>query len=199
MDLFREGQGLAFKQAHGYWKTNKRAWNSHGYDLQDVSNLALFGLWKASKFYKQEKGRFSSYATRVIKNTLNDELEYAKRKRRYGQPISLSWIVEKHSKLAVPYPPHEGGFDAQLEKLLPEKKKPYFAQRREWEELSEVVNSLQGISQKSKNLFLDVHGLRDGMPKERKEVAALHGTTVEAVKGASKTILRRLRRHPLFT
>ena len=60
---------------------------NYGYEIEDVKQIALLGLWKAVLTYNG-KNAFSTYAFRVVQNEINNYLR--KKRKREGKNISLS-------------------------------------------------------------------------------------------------------------
>ena len=79
-EFFLLNINIAYKIANNY-RIN------YGYEIEDVKQIALLGLWKAVLTYNG-KNAFSTYAFRVVQNEINNYLR--KKRKREGKNISLS-------------------------------------------------------------------------------------------------------------
>lgn len=80
--LVTENMGLA-----GY--TAKRFLNT-GIEYEELYSLAYLGLTKAAKSFKAEKGRFTTYALRVMQNEI---LMYRRQNKKHRQCVSYDAMM----------------------------------------------------------------------------------------------------------
>lgn len=86
--LFEENKELAYSYVY------KSKIKIPGYELEDLFQTALLGLWKACKTYNPKKSRFSTYATNCIKNELFVARRKVISKTRISNLESLDRLVE---------------------------------------------------------------------------------------------------------
>ena len=99
-EIFNSNIKIAYKIAQQY--------KNCGIECEDLKQMCLLGLWKATITYKNDKGiAFSTYSYRVIQNELN---HYLRNNRKYftnkyfseeiGENITLEdAIADKHNKI----------------------------------------------------------------------------------------------------
>lgn len=85
VNLVEQNQNLAYYIA-------KRFYTGNQFDDDDIRQVALIGLWKATETWEKEKSAFSTYASKVITNELLQEVR--KRKRKKNDTISYDAYVE---------------------------------------------------------------------------------------------------------
>lgn len=57
---------------------------------EDIIQCGMLGLCKAAETYNEERGKFSTYASRVILNEIRQEF---RRRKKYNGDVSLSTVV----------------------------------------------------------------------------------------------------------
>ncbi len=82
-EMFEQNMRLAYKLANKYLV-------NYAYEIEDIRQMALIGLWKAVLVYDSQKGKFSTFAVSVILNEIN---HYLKKIKKEYQELSLSTIV----------------------------------------------------------------------------------------------------------
>ncbi len=81
-ELFERNMRLVYHYIH---RTN---FSIPGYDLEDVIQVGMIGLWKAALTFRQDMGyRFSTYAVACIKNELLRERKVLAPKMQQTLPI----------------------------------------------------------------------------------------------------------------
>lgn len=84
-ELFENNKGLAIKIARDYIHVIK---NTSVMDYEDLKQICLIGLYKASKKYCENKGcKFTTFAGTVIKNEI--KMECRKIKKDYNNTVYL--------------------------------------------------------------------------------------------------------------
>lgn len=72
--LMEQSQKLAYHIAN-------RFYTGDHFDDDDIRQVALIGLWKATKTWDKERSAFSTYAYKVITNEILQEVKKRKRKK----------------------------------------------------------------------------------------------------------------------
>ena len=78
-EMFKKNIGLAYKIARKYLF-------NHSYEIEDIKQVALIGLWKAVLTFKNTH-TFSAYAYTVISNEIN---LYLRKNKKREQEISIN-------------------------------------------------------------------------------------------------------------
>lgn len=86
--LFEENKELAYSYVY------KSKIKIPGYELEDLFQTALLGLWKACKTYDPKKSKFSTYATNCIRNELFVARRKVISKTRISNFESLDQLIE---------------------------------------------------------------------------------------------------------
>lgn len=90
--LVEDNMKLVYFVLHKYYP-------AYAYD-EDIAQIGMLGLCKAATTFDEMKGKFSTYAFRVIKNEIGMEF---RRRRNLPQTISLNYEIEgpdgDHSEL----------------------------------------------------------------------------------------------------
>ena len=91
-DLVKSNEGLI------YFVINKLHLS---YMQDDIYDLGLIGLVRASQTYSEDKGSFSTYACKCIANEFTRELKKINSKKRNGITISLSQTLTEDEHLTI--------------------------------------------------------------------------------------------------
>lgn len=84
--LFNENLCLAYSIAEKFYREGFYE------DFQDIKQIALIGLWKASKYYDNKKAKFSTFAYKVM---LNDIMLYFHRYKKQYKDLSINIPVSE--------------------------------------------------------------------------------------------------------
>ena len=89
-EMFNRNINIAYKIAQKY--------RNSGIEYEDLNQMCLLGLWKATITYKKEKGyAFSTYSYRVVQNELNQYLRKNKKyfsNRYFSEEIHENIVLE---------------------------------------------------------------------------------------------------------
>jgi RNA polymerase sporulation-specific sigma factor len=85
---FDKDKDLAYSYVH------KAKIHISGYELEDLFQVALIGLWKACKTYDETKSEFSTYATRCIENEIRMLRRRERSKSKITNVVSLEGLSE---------------------------------------------------------------------------------------------------------
>ncbi|MEY8428811.1 sigma-70 family RNA polymerase sigma factor [Lachnospiraceae bacterium 46-15] len=91
-----------------YWTAER--FRGCGMEHDDIAGCCLLGLVEAARDYMPEKGKFTTFAVRVMQYKVYPELRKARRKKRSGcYMVSLDAEQEDGLRLAEMIPdPHDG-------------------------------------------------------------------------------------------
>lgn len=81
-DIFNENTGIAYKIFSKY--------QNKGIDDDDLKQICLMGLWNSILTFNKDKGKFSTYAYNVIKNSVIDEL---RKTNKLNKNVSLEELT----------------------------------------------------------------------------------------------------------
>lgn len=61
--------------------------------IDDYYDIGMIGLVKAGKYYTEEKGKFSTYACKVIANEIKSEIRKLNSTKRTGETVSINQVI----------------------------------------------------------------------------------------------------------